>query len=148
MNFESPVQASWFYMFESEKVKLNWFLYEYACTLFDHIKHTRKKALTKWKSQRSEEQLAEFCAYFSKRMRQSVLNRLSGLTEETEGDEEYICDYCHTNTHLENVAILDAADKAWEKLLDICVVCPNRCVSERYERCEFFDRMERGGYLL
>jgi uncharacterized Fe-S radical SAM superfamily protein PflX len=134
-------------MNESEKVKLNWFLYEYACTLMGHLSRSRRKALTKWKSHRSEEQIAEFCAYFSKRMRQSILDKLAGKTDETEADEEYICDYCHTNTHNENVAILEVAGKAWDELLDSCVVCPNRCISERNIRCDFFDRMERGGYF-
>jgi uncharacterized Fe-S radical SAM superfamily protein PflX len=147
MGMESPVQASWFYMDESEKIKFNWFLFEYACNLYDEIMRSRKGALRKWKAQRSEGQIAEFCAYFSKRMRKSALNQLAGVTEHTEGDEEYICDYCHTNTHHENVALLDVAGKAWEEMLDACIACPNRCVSERYERCSFFDRMERGGYF-
>lgn len=147
MGIESPVQASWFYLNASEKIKFNWFLYEYACHLFEEIKDSRTKVLRQWKAQRSEKQIAEFCAYFAKRMRKSALDRLAGITEETEGDEEYLCDYCHTNTHRENMALLDAAGKAWEELLDVCVVCPNRCVSERYERCAFFDRMERGGYF-
>jgi hypothetical protein len=146
MSIESPVQASWFYIDESEKVKMNWFLFEYACELFVKIKGSRKKALTKWKAQRSEEQIAEFCAYFSKRMRQSIVDRLAGKTEETVADEEYICDYCHTNTRQENDAILEAAEKAWDELLEVCGVCPSRCISERHMRSELFDRMERGGY--
>jgi uncharacterized Fe-S radical SAM superfamily protein PflX len=147
MSAESPVQASWFYIDSNEKVKLNWFLYEYACSLYVHINRSRKKALAKWKAQRDEEQIAEFCAYFSKRMRQSILDKLAGRTEETIGDEEYICDYCHTNTHRDNVAILEVAESAWDELLDSCVACPNRCISERYAHCEFFDRMESGGYF-
>jgi len=147
ISVDSPVQASWFYMFASEKVKLNWFLFEFACTLYDHVKRSRKKALGKWKTRQSEEQIAEFCAYLSKRMRRSVYNQISGVTEETEIDEEYICDYCHTNTHRENAAIIEVACEAWEELLDICVICPNRCISERDELCVFFDRMERGGYF-
>ena len=147
MNLESPVQATWFYMDAGEKIKFNWFLYEYACDLYEGIKRSRKNALRKWKSQRSEIQIAEFCAYFSKRMRQSVTDKLAGLTEETEADEEFICDYCHTNTHSENVAILEVAGKVWEELLDVCVACPNRCVSERYRYSEFFDRMDRDGHI-
>ena len=145
--FGHPVQSSWFYMNASEKIKFNWFCYEYACVLFDQIKKSKNKVLRKWAGNRSEEYLAEFCAYFSKRMKKSVLDQLSGLTEETEGDEEYICDYCHTNTHRENIAILDVAGEAWEELLSVCVTCPNRCISERRERCRFFERMERGGYF-
>ena len=145
MKLESLIPASWFYMDESGKNKFNWFLYEFACYLFEHIESCKGEALAKWKAQRSEGQIAEFCAYFSKRMRQSVLDRLAGRTEETEADEAFVSDYCHTNTHGENGAIIDIACGAWEELIDCCIACPNRCISERFRRCEFFDRMGRGG---
>jgi len=135
------VKSFWFYGAYNEKTKLNWFLYEYACSLYEHIQDSRKKALVKWKARRSDVQIAEFCAYFSKRMRRSVFNQLEGITTETEIDEEYICDYCHTSTRRENEALIDIASDAWVELLDTCVVCPCRCVSERNEWCGFFDRM-------
>ena len=139
------IEASWFYTLKSEKIKFNWFCFEYALKLYDCIKESTK--LKKWASGMTDLQLAYFCAYFSKRMKQSVEIRLSGLSDATEGDEEYVADYCHTNTHRQNVDILDVAGIAWDELVSVCETCPTRCISERYLRCEFFDRMERGGYF-
>lgn len=104
---------------------------------------SRNKTLVRWRSLRSKEQIAEFCAYFAKRMRLSVKYQLAGATKETEFDDFYASDYCHTNTQRENDAIIEVAQEAWLELLDTCSVCPCRCISERYEPCGFFDRMER-----
>jgi|DewCreStandDraft_4_1066084.scaffolds.fasta_scaffold19086_3 uncharacterized Fe-S radical SAM superfamily protein PflX len=145
MKIDPPIKASWFYMFESEKTKFNWFCYEYACTLYDHIRKSGR--LKKWRSERSDLQIAEFCAYFAKRMKQSVLDKLAERTDATTADEEYIADYCHENTHSQNMAIMDVAGEAWDELLSSCETCPNRCISERHARSKFFDRMERGGYF-
>ncbi|OQA89258.1 MAG: hypothetical protein BWY27_00862 [Bacteroidetes bacterium ADurb.Bin234] len=145
MRIEPPIKASWFYVFESEKIKINWFCYEYACTFYDHIRKSTK--LKKWCSKRSDLQIAEFCAYFAKRMKQAVLDKLAGITDVTTADEEYIADYCHENTHRQNIVVLSVAMQAWDELLSICEVCPNRCISERNEKSEFFVRYEKGGYL-
>jgi len=139
---DTPVKASWFYMDESEKIKLNWFLFEYACTLYSHIKRSNTVALNRWKSRRSNKQLAEFSAYLAKRMRQSVYDMLESRTDVIVGDEEYICDYCHGNTHEENDAIMDVAEDAWGELLEICSACATHCISERDEYCTMFDEME------
>jgi len=148
MDMDSPVKASWFYTLKNEKIKFNWFCFEFACKYYEHLIKTNNKKLKKWLSKRSGLQVAEYCAYFSKRMKLSVINRLAGITEETIADEEYISDYCHTNKHSENTALIEVAEEAWDELTEVCVTCPTRCVSERYAWCEFFDRMERGGYLL
>ena len=141
MGSELQVKSFWFYLTEDEKIKLNWFLYEYACSLYEHMRGSRKKTLSKWRSKWSDGQVAEFCAYFSKRMRQSVNKQLAGLTRETEIYEEYVSDYYHTNTRRENNAIINVAGEAWAELLETCEVCPCRCISERNEQCGFFDRM-------
>ena len=137
---DTPIKASWFYWDDSEKTKFNWFLYEYACTLYDHIRRSKNETLNRRRAKRSNKQVAEFCAYFSKRMRQSVLDSIARHAKETIGDEEYICDYCHTNTLDENGAILETAVSAWSELLEICVICPERCITERDNRSMFFDR--------
>ena len=139
---DTPIKSNWFYIHESEKVKLNWFLYEFACTLYVHIRGDKSEDLQRWKAKRSNKQLAEFCAYFSKRMRQSIYDRLEGRTVVTVGNEDYVFDYCHTNEPVETGAILDVVESAWDELLSICEICPARCISEREEYCTFFDRME------
>lgn len=139
----SPIQASWFCMYETEKVKFNWFLYEYACTLYSHIKRSKGSAINSWRSKRTNKQLAEYCAYFSKRMRQDVFAQLEGRTETIYADEDYVFDYCHADTAKEIVALLEAAKAAWSELMCICAVCPERCITEREEPSRFFDRMDQ-----
>ena len=147
MNAESLIPASWFYRVDSQKTMLNWFLYEYALKFYDHIADSRAKALLKWKARLANERLAEFCAYYSKRMRLSILDSIEGDTGATAVYDEYITDYLHAISRSENEAIRKIAGAAWGELLSNCAICPCRCLSRRSERCEFFDRMERGGYL-
>ena len=64
---EELIPASWFYEKEFQKIKLHWFIYELALMLFDHIEACRNKAFKKWKSRRTDKQIAEFCAYYAKR---------------------------------------------------------------------------------
>jgi len=135
----SPIQSSWFYMYDIEKCKFNWFLYEYACTLYDHIKRSKDGILIRWRSKYTNKQLADYCAYFSKRMRQSVFRQLDGHTETIYCDEDYAFDYCHADSAEEILALLEAARLAWDELLEICVVCPERCITEREVPSVFFD---------
>ena len=137
-----PVKSNWFYIHESERTKLAWFLYEYACTLYVHMKGSSSEVLQRWISKRSNKQLAEFCAYLSKRVKQSVYDILDELLVVTVGKEDYIFDLCHTNTAAEIGAIHDVMESSWDELLAVCEICPTRCISERDEYCTLFDRME------
>jgi hypothetical protein len=148
MNFELPVKASWFYTLKSEKIKFNWFCYEYACVYYELLVDNSEKKLKKWLSVRDKKQVAEYCAYFAKRMKKGVEDKLEGITYVTETDEDYISDYCHESTYAEITALMGIAIKAWDQHTSVCVTCPTRCISERYVTCEFFDRMSRGGYLI
>ena len=147
MKAESLIPASWFYLDEDEKIKLNWFIYEYALMLYDHINGSRKKTLSKWKSRQSEREIAEFCAYYAKRMKQSVRAVREGAEKAILMPEYYVSDYSHATTHRENRAILDVASAAWTEKMHICKACGGGCTYDGEMRCEFFDRMERGGYL-
>jgi hypothetical protein len=147
MENELPVKAAWFYKLKNEKTKFNWFCYEFACVYYELLIASKDKKLQKWVSARTKEQVAEYCAYFAKRMKKSVVEKLSGADDGSELDEEYISDYFHKNTRSEDAALLWAAAKAWDRHTSVCVTCPVRCISERDAPCEFFARMERGGYF-
>jgi hypothetical protein len=147
MKSEELIHASWFYTKDYEKIKLNWFIYELALMHFDHIEACQENAFKKWKTQRTDKQIAEFCAYFAKRMKPSWIDYLDGKTEIDEVRLCYISDYCHWNTKGETDIILQINGIATADLLATCKVCPCGCLSEPYMPCEFFDRMERGGYL-
>ncbi|MDR3012099.1 MAG: hypothetical protein LBU70_02675 [Chitinispirillales bacterium] len=140
------ILASWFHTYEFEKIKFNWFSYNYALNLYDCVRENKK--LKSWASGMGGDlQVAHFCAYFAKRMKKSVEDKLAGFTDATLGDEEYISDYCHTNTGRQNAEIIKVAGVAWERLVSNCVTCTTRCISERFEHCDIFDRIERGGSI-
>jgi len=147
MSTEHLIKSTWFYRVEVEKCKLNWFLFEYACKLFDCIKESRDKTLEKWRAKRSDGQLAEFCAYFAKRMRGNVYRHLYKDQGGDIVDEVYIFDYCHANKQRETDALLKICEAAWLDHLDVCSVCPVACLNGMTLPSEFFDRMERGGYF-
>ena len=147
MKVESLIPASWFYRSDSEKTKFNWFLYEYACKLFEHIDANRSKRISDWKAKYSEEQIAAFCAYYSKRMKRSVIELLEADSAIVKVYDDYLTDYCHDNIQRENHLINKIAVDALDDLFEGCGVCPTQCLRDRFARCELFDRMERGGYL-
>jgi uncharacterized Fe-S radical SAM superfamily protein PflX len=144
MKIDPPIKAEWFYKDESEKIKMNWFCFEYALEFYTFI--MKSEALRKYRAKNSSEEIAAFCAYFAKKMKKSVCDRLAGFTSAVIGDEEYIAEYYPQNTQRQNIVFIKVAGEAWDNLLSACVVCPIRCISEREQRSEFFDRYEKGGY--
>ena len=74
----------------------NWALYELALKIYDHIQDSKLKPLQRWKSRHSKKQLAEFSAYYAKRMQVSILENLNGSGIVALYDI-YLTDYCHTN---------------------------------------------------
>ena len=148
MTLEKYIPSSWFYKDETEKIKLNWFIYEYACKLYDHIKESKNIALIKWKSQRSNKQLGELCAYLAKRTKRNIYDKpVSNPEEDIITVDEFIQDYCHTNIGFEDDVLADICEAAFVELLESCSICLTGCIGDMYARCELFDRMERGGYL-
>jgi len=148
MSAEPPIKASWFYVHGNEKTKMNWFLFEYAFKLYDHIEESRNKTVKKWKARWGDERIAEFCAYFAKRMRQNIRSApVSNPEEDITTADEFIRDYCHSNTLSETEALVDIFEAAWLELARSCSACPTGCLSDMHGYCELFDRIERGGYL-
>ena len=147
MKSEKLIPASWFYVDERDKNKLNWLLYEYSLIIFDQVMSTRKNVITKWKARQDEARIAEFCAYYAKRMKHSILAYQDGAEAGVVMPEYFVSDFWHTNTRRENRAIMEIAHAAWTEKLQICAACMGGCIYESDTWCEFFDRMERGGYL-
>jgi hypothetical protein len=147
MKSEKLIPASWFYRKDFEKIKLNWFIYELALMHFDHIEACRNKAFKKWKSRRTDRQIAEFCAYYAKRTKPGWIDYLDGNGDLDEFRLSYITDYCHDNTLAETDILIEHIGRATADKLATCRACSYGCFREPYMECEFFDRMERGGYI-
>jgi hypothetical protein len=141
-----PLKAEYFYKNVDEKIKLNWFCYEYAFSLYAKIKSSTN--LTKYKNRHTQDQITAFCVHFSKAMKQSIFDKLSGRTPVTIMDDDYVYTFYPKNTPAQTKALLAAAGDAWDELLSICEGCPTRCISEMYEKCDMFDRLKEDGYLF
>jgi hypothetical protein len=139
---DTPIKTSWFYLHDIEKVKINWFLYELACLLYLGFKRNTGTHLIKWKSKLSNKQLAEFCAYISKRMKQDIFKRIDGFTAGAISYEDHIFEYFHTITPEENRAVYDVVEAVWIEMLMICELCPTRCLADIAGDCYLFDEME------
>ena len=140
-----PIKAEYFYTKEKEKIKLNWFCYEYAFGLYTKIRESTD--LKQYRTNYKQEDIVEYCVYFSKAIKESIYERLSGITEVTIFYEEYVEDYYPKMKRSEIMQLLKAATEAWDELLAVCEVCPTRCISEMYERCILFDRLDEDGFL-
>jgi hypothetical protein len=145
MKAESLIQPSWFYLAEEEKNKKHWFLYEFSLKYFDYLRESRIKIVKKWVARHSEKELAEYCAYFAKRMRNNMTRHLYRDLGGDIADDEYNRDYCHHSTKFENELLTKVAEAAWLDLLDSCSTCPTNCINDQYKFCTMFDKMESRG---
>jgi len=126
-----------FYSSESEKVKLNWFCYELSLSIYDSMKD--KIAILLKRRKISNETLADFSICYAKGMKDVVLQQLSGKIEKVcisyEPIESYFPDIGDEMIN----KMTDVISEAWDEMLSVCEVCPNRCISEKDAFCTLFD---------
>jgi len=133
----SPIQMEWFLNLEGHKTKFNWFLLEFALEYYDHIR--RSPALGPYREQYDVQQIAQYCAYYAKRMKKSLLNNLRGRTKHIIFYEEYISDfYPHHEDELNGV-LNSAAMEAFEELQPGCRACTQMCLRDYRGISPFFD---------
>ena len=126
-----------FYTNEKDKIKLNWFLFEYAAELDSHIKRSLRKRLKR--KNIGNRKIAEFCIYYSKEMKGEILDKLSGRTENVSLSYHAIEEFFpHLNDKLVNDLLTSAFD-AWDSITSMCVKCPTRCISEKDNKAPMFD---------
>lgn len=132
-----PIKYDWFYSSEAEKTKFNWFCLEVALEYYDHISDS--PLLSAFRKHHSNLEIARFCTYYAKRMKDSIMERLAGKTESTIIYEEYFEEYYPDNSKRHNQLLMQVAAQAWESHLRFCETCPQRCISEKDEPSPFFD---------
>lgn len=133
----SMIKPTSFYSNESEKVKLNWFCYEYSMGIYDNMKKHLRFRLKKHKI--SDEMLADFSICTSKKMKDVILQQLSGKIKQTCISYELIESYFPNLDDQMVNKMLDILSLSWDENLSFCVVCPNRCISEKDAYCTLFD---------
>jgi hypothetical protein len=126
-----------FYTNEKDKIKLNWFLFEYAAELDSHIKRPLRKRLKR--KNIGNRKIAEFCIYYSKEMKGEILDKLSGRIENVSLSYHAIEEFFpHLNDKLVDDLLTSAFD-AWDSITSMCVKCPTRCISEKDNKASMFD---------
>ena len=81
-------------------------------------------------------------------MKPSIVEHLESGSGPILGYDEYLTDYLHDITRNEIKSIFKVSASAWDDLLEVCVVCPVRCLDEPAEHSDLFDRMKNGRYTL
>ena len=138
------VCAENFYKDRGDKIKQNWFLYEYSNILHSKIEESSK--LSNYRKKHKEEDMAAFCVYYSKRLRQSIFNVNTGKTKGVAIDARYVYEFYPDNTYTQTQRLLEAAGDAWHEHLQACANCPTQCIQDGFEITDMFDNLEKTGW--
>jgi len=143
MSFDE-IAADHFYKDKGDKIKQNWFLYEYSNVLFSKI--WKSPELTICKKKHGKDNITAFCIYFSKRLRQSISNVHKKRTSGVMIDAKYVYEFYPDNSRAQTQRLLEAALAAWDEHLQVCSNCPNECLADGFEITDMFDNLERTGW--
>jgi len=143
MDFDK-VKAENFYKDDGDKIRLNWFLYEYANQL--HMRIAASPKLARYRKSHSEEEIVAFCVYFSKRMKKSIHDRQTGRSKSVAFDGKYVYEFYPNNSSAQTQLLLTAALAAWEEQLQNCESCPLQCLIDGYELTSMFGSLEKTGW--
>ena len=133
-----------FYQDAGDKIKLNWFCYEYANNFYMSIRAS--SSLQKFTSRHSEEDITAFCLYFAKRMRKSIFDMQTGKFEGVAFRDSYVFTFYPKISQRQADFLLKAAMSAWDEQLVNCENCSTRCLTEGFELCAMFDNLEKTGW--
>jgi hypothetical protein len=138
------IEAKNFYQDDGDKIKLNWFCYEYANNLYNAI--AAEKRLIRYRREQTPAQIAEFSIYFAKRMKKSIYDNQTGKSEILAINAEYVYEYNRKYTYKQMQALIETARTVWDATLLGCTACPNRCLSEAFELTPMFDNLAQRGW--
>lgn len=138
------VKAENFYQDDGDKVKLNWFCYEFANNLYSFIRLS--KTLDRYRVRHTPAQIAEFSLYFAKRMRKSIYDMHAGKSNHVAISMQYVYEHDPKCSGKQAQALIEAAQSAWDETTLGCSICPSRCLSEVFELTPMFDRLAKTGW--
>jgi len=137
------VAADNFYKDDGDKIKQNWLLYEYSNMLFSKIEESQE--LTAYRKRHSQDNIAAFCVYFSKRLRQSISN-MQKTASGVAIDARYVYEFYPDNSRTQTQRLLNAALSAWNEHLQACSNCANQCLTDGFEITPMFDNLKKTGW--
>jgi len=138
------VAAKHFYKDDGDKIKQNWFLYEYANIMFSKI--DENPGLASYRKKHSQDNIVAFCVYFSKRLRQSIFKAQIKQISCIEIDARYIYEFYPGNSRAQTQKLLETASAAWSEHTLACSNCPNQCLIDGFEITAMFDNLEKTGW--
>jgi len=141
---KDKVAARHFYKDDGDKIKQNWYLYEFANVLHSKIDESPK--LASYRKKHSQDNIVAFCVYFSKRSLQSISDALEGRESGVMAEARYVHEFYPDSSPVQTQGLLEAALDAWIEHLQICTVCPNQCLENGFELTDMFDNLERTGW--
>ena len=128
-----------FFSNEADKIKLNWFLFEYALEVQSFIRRDGKLKTRLNRKGVDDKAIATFCIHYAKQMKSQVLDRVAGtIPNVCIGYEEIEALLPAVGDRLVDQILTKAAD-AWDSQVDACCTCATRCISEKDQRCTLFD---------
>ena len=136
----SPIQIEWFYYLEGEKTKLNWYLLEITLEYYDRI--MVKPELKSFCEQYNEKQIAQYCAYYARRIKESILRYLRGQRKRVIFYHEYAGDFYPHHDAQMNALLSRVAREAFDYMWPRCKVCPQRRLWEHEDRSPLFDEYQ------
>jgi hypothetical protein len=138
------VAADNFYKDRGDKIKQNWFLYEYSNILYSKIEESPQ--LSSYRKKHKAESIEAFCVYYSKRLKQSIFNASTGKAKGVMIDARYVYEFYPGNTYAQTQRLLEAASDAWSEHIFACENCPNQCIQDGFEITDMFDNLEKTGW--
>jgi hypothetical protein len=126
-----------FFSSDSEKIKFNWFFFEYAAEIQSKIGRSLRSRLKR--KGVNEKDIAEFCIHYAKRMERPILDKLSGEATDMVLSYHPIEEFFPSLSDKLIDDLLTVVGEAWDGLLEMCERCPTRCISEKREKAPMFD---------
>ena len=128
-----------FFSSDAEKTKLNWFLFEFALESESSLRGAKRLRRRLAGKGVDDARLADFCVQHAKHMKQEILERLAGRTQQVRIDYEQIERLLPEIGDRLVDEVLTVLAKAWDSQTEACAACPTRCISDRDARAPMFD---------
>ncbi len=136
---KSHVRPADFFQTNQDKIKLNWFLFEFALQLESLVWQDQGLRERLKGKGIGEKEIGAFCVSYAKHMKAEIIARVSGKTQNVRMGYEPIEAYFPTIGDALVDRLLTKAAEAWDSQTEVCIVCPTRCISEKEQRASMFD---------
>lgn len=128
-----------FFSSDKTKTKLNWFCFEFALELEEFICRDQQLRLQLRQKNIDDKAIANFCIQYAKGMKNQIFDRISNCTANVRFSYEEIEFYFPDVGDFLVDCLLTIAAEAWDSLIENCIHCSTRCISEKNEKAPMFD---------